>query len=83
MRPPPLGQLVDPGPRLSLGTVGPDGDHGPVLQPADIILLRHMDDVFSHKLWGTYSGSLRFGLKAGLISPPFLSPLPSKILEDL
>lgn len=76
--PPPLGSLVNPGP-LRLGTVGPDGDVDSVLQPADIILLRHMDDVFSHKLRGRHSDSLRFGLKARLHAPS----LPNKILEDL
>ena len=75
--PPPLGSLVDPGP-LRLGTLGLDGDVDPVLQPADVILLRHMDDVFSHKLRGQTYDSLRLGLKARLSAPP----LPKKIPED-
>ena len=66
--PPPLGSLVDPGP-LPLGTLGPDGDVDSALQPADVILLRHMDDVFSHKLRGQTQDSLRFGLKARLHAP--------------
>lgn len=52
--------------------MGSDGDIDPVLQPVDIILLRHMDDVFTYKLWGKHSGNLRFGLKARL---PFLPHL--------
>lgn len=49
-----------------------DGDIDPALQPVDIIFLRHVDDVFTYKLRGKYSGNLRFGLKARL---PFLPPL--------
>lgn len=39
--------------------MGPDGDADPVLQPIDIILLRHVDDVFSHKLQGQIQRQLQ------------------------
>lgn len=53
--PPPRG----PAPLCQDGAV-PDGHVDPALQPVDVILLRHVNDVFSHKLWGkqSYSQSL-------------------------
>lgn len=57
--------------RLCPGSRGPDKDIDPGLQPVDIILLRHMDNVFSHKLRGKYRCSLRFGLQARFLALPF------------